>query len=181
MNHLNSNVDFEIITQLRKLIRAVALFSQEVKSKSGLNASQLACLTELADRGELSFRELSKLIHVSPSSVTKIIDVLERKFFVHRKREGNDRRVIKAVITPKGKQVVEGSPKSMQKKMLQGLSSLSDGIKQQIKADLEQLVMLIDAQDLSSAPVLDAAERLNEELSSSDENMRVKKNIPVNE
>lgn len=169
MKHVNSQVDVEIINQLRKLIRAVALFSQEVKSKSGLNASQLACLTELADRGELSFRELSRLIHVSPSSVTKIIDVLESKFFVRRKREGDDRRVIKAAITPKGKEIVEGSPKSMQKKMLEGLALLSDGIKQQIKGDLEQLVMLIDAQDLSSVPVLDSVEKLNEEPHSLEE------------
>ncbi|HMQ09697.1 MAG TPA: MarR family transcriptional regulator [Oligoflexia bacterium] len=169
MNHDISDLDIEIIAQLRKLIRAEALFSQEIKNKSGLNASQLACLTELADRGELSFRELSRLIHVSPSSVTKIIDVLEHKFFVQRKREGKDRRVIKAVITAKGNQIVAASPKSMQKKMLEGLAMLSYKNKQQIKADLEQLALLIGAQDLPTGVVLDAVENLNEEPSLTEE------------
>lgn len=162
MNQGISNLDIEIITQLRKLIRAEALFSQEIKNKSGLNASQLACLTELSDRGELSFRELSQLIYVSPSSVTKIIDVLEHKFLVQRKREGKDRRVIKAVITAQGKEIVKASPKSMQKKMLEGLALLSDRNKQQIKTDLEQLAQLIDAQDLSTVAVLDPIENLSE-------------------
>jgi DNA-binding MarR family transcriptional regulator len=156
-------IDFQIVARLRQIIRAVAIFSKEVKMKSGLNASQLACLAELAESSEMSLRELSVAIHVSPSSITKIIDALEEKNFVRRKRTETDRRVLKAEITEMGMATVYSSPQSLQKRMLEGLSQLSTTAKQEIDANLEKLALLIDAQELPSAPVLDTVEKTIDE------------------
>ncbi|MCB0327470.1 MAG: MarR family transcriptional regulator [Bdellovibrionales bacterium] len=160
------NIDVQIISQLRQIIRAVALFSSQVKKQTGLNASQLACLTELNEKKELSLGELSKRIHVSPSSVTKIVDALEQKKWVERTRVNLDRRVIKVKITRKGSNVIFKAPKSLQKKMLEGLTSLPLGLKEQIESNLEVLSTLIDAQELASSPLLDTTDKVIDDTTS---------------
>ncbi len=57
--------------------------------------------------GSLPMTRLGSLLQVHPTSVTSAVDRLERQGFVVRERQTADRRVVRAVLTEAGKEVVE--------------------------------------------------------------------------
>ncbi len=63
----------------------------------------LNCLMDMEEGA--SAGELGKKLHVVPGRIADILNSLEQKDLIVRKRNENDRRVVKAYITEKGKQV----------------------------------------------------------------------------
>jgi DNA-binding MarR family transcriptional regulator len=57
--------------------------------------------------GSLPMTRLGSLLQVHPTSVTSAVDRLERQGFVVRERSSEDRRVVRAAVTPSGRVVVE--------------------------------------------------------------------------
>ena len=57
--------------------------------------------------GSLPMTRLGSLLQVHPTSVTSAVDRLERQGFVVRERQAADRRVVRAVLTEAGREVVE--------------------------------------------------------------------------
>lgn len=67
---------------------------------------------------------LSKLIHVSIPRVTMILDSLEEKGLVERVRDENDRRIVYAVLTKKGKNDMDNEHALKRKKALELLKKI---------------------------------------------------------
>ena len=63
----------------------------------------LNCLVDMEDGA--SAGELGKKLHVVPGRIADILNSLEQKELIVRERSESDRRVVKAHITEKGKQV----------------------------------------------------------------------------
>ncbi|CAB4732153.1 MAG: MarR family transcriptional regulator [Actinobacteria bacterium] len=57
--------------------------------------------------GAMPMTRLGSLLQVHPTSVTSAVDRLERQGYVDRVRADDDRRVVRASITPAGREVVE--------------------------------------------------------------------------
>lgn len=57
--------------------------------------------------GSMPMTRLGSLLQVHPTSVTSAVDRLERQGFVVRERQTADRRVVRAVLTEAGRDVVE--------------------------------------------------------------------------
>jgi DNA-binding MarR family transcriptional regulator len=60
--------------------------------------------------GDLSLSELSERIRAQNSTVTGIIDRMEREGLVMRERSREDRRVVYIKLSPKGKKLAEEIP-----------------------------------------------------------------------
>ena len=60
--------------------------------------------------GDLSLSELSERIRAQNSTVTGIIDRMEREGLVVRERSKEDRRVVHIRLTPKGRKLAEDIP-----------------------------------------------------------------------
>lgn len=67
---------------------------------------------------------LSKLIHVSIPRVTMILDSLEEKGLVERVRDENDRRIVYAVLTKKGKGDMDDEHAQKRKKAIELLKKI---------------------------------------------------------
>ena len=63
----------------------------------------LNCLIDMEDGA--SAGELGKRLHVVPGRIADILNSLEQKELIVRKRNESDRRVVKSYITEKGRQV----------------------------------------------------------------------------
>lgn len=81
--------------------RSNAEFDDEVGRLLDLNPTDLRCLDWLTG-GRMSAGELSRATGLSSAATTSMIDRLERKGFVRRKREGDDRRQVLVEMTDKG-------------------------------------------------------------------------------
>lgn len=92
-----------LYTESRRITKAVA-------EQHGLTGPQLAVVKMLEPVGSLSLSELSGLIRARNSTVTGIIDRMEREGLVQRRRSDADRRVIHIVLTPRGQKLARSIP-----------------------------------------------------------------------
>lgn len=71
-----------------------------------LTLSQYGLLQGLVSRGSARARELADEAGIAPSTATRILDALERRGFVRRRRADDDRRAVTITLTPLGHEVL---------------------------------------------------------------------------
>ena len=93
------------------LARCYVTFSRAVACKVAeydLTAPQFGVLEALYHLGPLSLGELAEKLLVTGGNVTYVMDRLEAQDLVARERSGDDRRVVRAHLTTKGRATIEG-------------------------------------------------------------------------
>src|ERR1043166_8792176 len=75
-----------IVQGLRRIVRALHAFSQDVHRQFGLTAPQLWALKTLQRAGRMSMGELARALAVHQSSLSILIERLERRGLVQRLR-----------------------------------------------------------------------------------------------
>ncbi|KAB7708284.1 MarR family transcriptional regulator [Bacillus aerolatus] len=91
---------------LTVMLRATQAVQEVVKKdmiQYGLNPTEFGVLELLYHKGEQPIQHIGKKILIASSSITYVVDKLEKKEFVRRKACPKDRRVTYAVITESGK------------------------------------------------------------------------------
>lgn len=81
---------------------------EELLASTGLTLGRFDVLSTLAaiEGGELGLRDLGDALKIHPTTVTYLIDQLERQQLVERVRHPTDRRRTLARITASGRQIV---------------------------------------------------------------------------
>lgn len=100
----------EIVETIVYLYTESRRITKDVARGVGLTGPQLAVLKMLEPIGKLSLSELSNRIHARNSTVTGIIDRMEREGLVRRSRSERDRRVVHIELTKKGREVASDIP-----------------------------------------------------------------------
>ena len=153
MNSENESVIQDIVGSIRKLVRAVYLDSQKMKREFGMTGPQSGVLRLLLKNGSMSSADLSRLMYVTPSNITGIIDRLEKKGLVERVRRERDRRVTLLVLTAAGKELSEGIPDAIEKKLINQLSDLENEHVQILAMAMNQVLNLIDTSGVEEKPL----------------------------
>ncbi len=146
--------DLEIFRSLRQIIRAVDIHSRRLQQLYGVTGPQLHCLVTLCDDGPMPLKSLADLVHVGNSTITGIIDRLEARGLVERRRGGPDRRVITVHPTDAGRIVRSGAPSLLQEKLSAGLDGLPDAELQQISQALQTVARMMAADQIDASPVV---------------------------
>ncbi len=84
--------------------------TKELARRADLTGPQLTVVKMLEQIGDLSLSELSERIRAQNSTVTGIIDRMERENLVTRERSKEDRRVVYIRLTAKGRRLAEEIP-----------------------------------------------------------------------
>ncbi len=138
----------EIVFAIRRLMQAGEHYTKEVNKIYNVSAAQVNCLIALHENGPLSPSQIAKQVMVNSSTVTGIIDRLEKKDLVRRLRISPDRRVVTVELTKSGKILSENAPPPIQQKLIDGLNSLSPSEIDEIAFTLKRLIDMLDVQDL---------------------------------
>jgi DNA-binding MarR family transcriptional regulator len=72
----------------------------------GLTLSQYGLLEPLADRADARVSELAERAGIAPSTASRMLDALERRGLVARKREAEDRRGVAVALTRSGAELL---------------------------------------------------------------------------
>lgn len=110
----------------------------------GLTLSQYGLLQPLADGGTARVRELAEQAGISPSTATRILDVLERRAIVCRSRNDGDRRAVEVSLTQLGEDVLTSEDEWLRGKRLDYFSSLTEDEQALAPGLLRGLASLID-------------------------------------
>jgi DNA-binding MarR family transcriptional regulator len=146
--------EVDVLQSLRRIIRAVELYSRRLKAEHDLTAPQLVCLLTVAEGGDTTASRLSARMHVSPSTVVGILDRLEARDLIARERDATDRRVVRVSVTSKGRRLARGAPSPLQDNLAQALAQLPDGEQATIADSLRRIVDLMEARELDASPIL---------------------------
>lgn len=138
----------EIIYSIRRLMQAGEHYTKELNKIYNVSAAQINCLIALYENGPLPPSQIAKYLMVNSSTVTGIIDRLEKKDLVKRLRISPDRRVITIELTKNGKVLAENAPPPIQQKIIDGLKKLSESEIHQIAFALTKLTSMLDVEDL---------------------------------
>jgi len=138
----------QIIFSIRRLIQASELYTKELNKKFQISAAQLNCILTLYEYGPLPPSKIADHMMVKSSTVTGVVDRLEKKGLAERMRNSPDRRVITIQLTDAGKQLAENAPPPIQQKIIDGLKNIGNAKKEQIVRSLNILTNMLDVQDL---------------------------------
>ena len=105
-----------------------------------ITVPQLICLHEIYQHGPISIGALTKIVFLNNSTVTGIVDRLEKRKFVRRIRISKDRRQIHLEITEQGIKFIKKAPKPLQDRFIDRLKALDEEKIALITWSLEMLV-----------------------------------------
>lgn len=124
---------FDLIAAIAKRAER---FVMRTVAEAGLTPAQYLVVANLPDKGGRPLGELADALRCSPSTVTGVVDTMEKKDLVARQPNPEDRRSHLLVLTPKGRMLRKSSP---------GLEEFYEGCAMGMsKAEFERLrVMLL--------------------------------------
>jgi DNA-binding MarR family transcriptional regulator len=138
----------QIIFSIRRLIQASELYTKELNKKYQVSAAQLNCILTVYEYGPLPPSKIANHMMVKSSTVTGVVDRLEKKGLAKRMRTSPDRRVITIQLTQAGKKLAQNAPPPIQQKIIDGLKQTETVKKEQIVSSLNMLTAMLDVQDL---------------------------------
>jgi DNA-binding MarR family transcriptional regulator len=107
--------------------------------KQGLTPPQFYVLATIGYAGGLPFGEIGAKMMVTVSNLTGIVDRLEEKKLVSRRRDENDRRVVYVVLTEKGAKLYKNTIPLFEKSIAQIFSSLDKPQQKELSVLLRKL------------------------------------------
>ncbi len=107
--------------------------------KVGLTPPQFYVLATIGYAGGLPFGEIGAKMMVTVSNLTGIVDRLEEKKLVLRKRDENDRRVVHVVLTEKGAKLYKSTLPLFEKSVGEIFSILDSAQQKELSGLLRRL------------------------------------------
>ncbi|MBU0984485.1 MAG: MarR family transcriptional regulator [candidate division Zixibacteria bacterium] len=149
--------DLQILQSIRRIMRAVDIYSRKLRSQCELTAPQLVCLGAVVAHEPLTVSGIAQQVYLSPSTVVGILDRLEARGLVRRERDTSDRRVVNTLATQAGREIIAQAPSALQDGLHEALKNLPLLEQATIALSLKRVVDLMEAGSLDAAPILEAA------------------------
>ena len=134
-----SDTIFVLYAQGRRLNRRLA-------ARHGLTGPQLAALALLAHDGAISLGELGERMHTGASTLTGIIDRMEREGLALRERSAEDRRVWRVGLTARGRALAAQLDSTPGAIVREALASLSAAERRELARLLGKLSSAVETQ-----------------------------------
>ena len=148
------SIDENILRSIRRIIRATDLHSRRLASEHRLTTPQLLCLRLLTQEGPLTPGTVAKEMYLSQATITGILDRLERRGLVERRRDQADRRKVSIHLTQEGTIAVKQAPLPLHERFASRLEALSAADRDEIERVLAKVVDLMEAQEVDAAPLI---------------------------
>jgi DNA-binding MarR family transcriptional regulator len=145
--------------EAQEFLAAFDTFVQAVRRARGapaqggeraLTLSQYGLLTGLSERSAAPVRELAAEAGVTASTATRILDTLERRGIVRRRRTDEDRRVVIVTLTHLGRDLLSEQDDWLQGRQLEFHAGLPAQERRLAPDLLVRLATLID--DMAAGP-----------------------------
>ncbi len=151
-------VSQEVLSLLRRIIRAIDLHSKQLEKTFGLTGPQLVVMRTISVHRDITVGGVARQVSLSQATVTNIIDRLETRGLVQRLRSSQDKRKVTVSITDKGQALLDQKPTFLQEKFIREFVQLQQWEQLQILSSLQRLATMMGAEEVPATPgVLDAS------------------------
>ncbi|WP_305844095.1 MarR family winged helix-turn-helix transcriptional regulator [Photobacterium leiognathi] len=160
----------EVLIALRQIIRAIDLHSRKLNKNAGLTGPQLVLMRAIKASGEeVTIRQLSNNTNMSQATATTILDRLEKRGLVVRKRSQLDKRKVHTHLTEKGNALLDKAPLPLQDSFISQYQELEDWEQSLLLSSVQRISTMMNAEHLDVAPLLEVGsitkqEKVNGEI-----------------
>jgi DNA-binding MarR family transcriptional regulator len=152
----------DVLIAIRRIIQSVDLHSRYLVRHFGLTGPQLIILQEISNRKEVSISEIAKAVSLGQPTVTGILERLENRGLIVRRRSNTDKRKVLISITETCQELMQKAPPPMQEHFIDSFNCLQDWEQSMILSSLQRIVCLMDAKSIKVAPILAEAGPIEE-------------------
>ena len=117
----------EMSVIMPRMMREFVKRQPRVVATGEVSLPQMAILHILKEKNQCMMSELARLLSVTTSAATGIVDRMVRAGLLKRIPDPNDRRIINIRITPKGKRTIGAIFRQRQKMMIGVFKHFSSG------------------------------------------------------
>jgi DNA-binding MarR family transcriptional regulator len=147
-------IEDQVLVALRRIIRSIDIHSRALVKHYGLTGPQAVVLQEISKHDEITPGRLADAVSLSQATISGILERLNKRGFITRRRSESDRRRVLIRSTPEADQMLEKGPPIMQLSFVRAFNGLEEWEQTMILSSLQRLVTLMDAEDLKSSPML---------------------------
>ena len=133
----------EVLSSIRKLIRASDVYSSKVRQLSGLTSAQLLLLRAIDNNPSASLGALAKQISLSEATTSTILKRLESAGFIYKTRSESDRRRSQVFLTEAGSEVLDRAPMPLDQEFLNRFQSLKPYEQSAIVSSLQRVAEMM--------------------------------------
>ena len=146
----------EILISIRKIVRAINLESKKIEKDFDISIPQLLCLNHLSrcTAYQTTVSNLMDLLSLNSSTVTGIVNRLEKKGLVARLPKQGDKRITYVALTASGLKLVESSPNVLHNQLTAKIQTLPVESQEMISKSLQIIISCLDISDLDASPML---------------------------
>lgn len=129
----------EIEKYLRKVDYIIRKKGREILNDFNITVPQFTALQILIGEGDLTIGELSQKMTLACSTITDLIDRMEKSGLVVRKKDEKDKRVVRVEVQPIGYEIVQKVLDKRIDYLAEKLKGFKDEDKKFLKEALESL------------------------------------------
>ena len=133
------------VRAVHRIFKGVDTASRRLLKDFGVTGPQLWALRTIEEARGLTTGELAERLYLHISTVSGILDRLEKNRWVERRRSDADRRVVRLVVTRKGRAIISRAPEPPRSVVLRGLRGLDDRALAEMSRSLERLFRIMAA------------------------------------
>lgn len=152
---------------MRQIVRSINLESKKIQKQYGVSIPQVLCLNFIKESSnyQSTQREIRNYLNLNASTITGIINRLEKKGLIARLPKLGDKRVSNIALTADGQRLLEKLPPLLQDKLTEQLNDLPYDKITRIERALNDLIDLLNIKDLDASPVLTIEEKISDDNS----------------
>lgn len=146
----------DVLINLRKIIRSINLESKRIDKQYGISIPQYLCLNFLSNKDDYraTAKEIGGHLNLNASTVSGIVSRLEKKGYLAKLPNHEDKRSVYIYLTALGEKIVGSIPDLLHEKLTKKLKSLSDQDLEELQSSLSLLVSFMQAEDVDASPLL---------------------------
>lgn len=114
----------------------------------------LKAISEFPAETDVTVAMVAKSVQLSPPTVSRILDRLEKSGYITRQRASTDRRKVFVCLTDEGLTRIDNLPQPLHEQFLSRLESLDPVERLGLLKALERIVELMDAEGMDASPML---------------------------
>jgi len=152
---LNMN-STDILINIRKIVRSINLESKKIQKDYGVSIPQVLSLNFLhqSENYQATQRELKLFLNLNSSTVTGIIQRLEKKGLIARLSKSGDKRLTHLVLTAKGEKLLIQIPPLLHDRLNHKLQNMNLPDLEEIEKVLEKLVDILQISAIDASPLI---------------------------
>ncbi|MDX8046855.1 MarR family transcriptional regulator [Gracilibacillus sp. S3-1-1] len=103
----NEDLSLKLFVVLTRALSSIRKRAEEDIKELGLNPTEFAVLEFIYSKGEQSIQKIGQKVLIASSSITYVVDKLEKKQLIKRKPCPTDRRITFVALTDEGQAIMD--------------------------------------------------------------------------